>query len=101
MQSILSVLDDESNLKGFRESARNMFLLEELYTFKFQAFTYFLSDILSTVDNLCQHFQEEQLNVHQFYMYLDNFKFDLKENYIEKKIYGENFQDFMKLFMEE
>ena len=31
-------------------------------------------------------------------MYLDNFKFYLKENFIEKKIYGESFEDFIKLW---
>ena len=82
--------------KAKKDEERLRKLLDSICSYKFIAFTHYLSDILQIIENLSLQFQKENTNYATFFNAIDVCMSEIKENYIDKILYGENYQSFLK-----
>ena len=100
---ILSITEEFNEIipnseQAKKEEERLRILLSRISNYKFIAFTHYLSDILQIIENLSLQFQKDNINYASLFKAIDICINEIKENYIQKQIYGENYKLFCKEF---
>ena len=62
--------------------------------------THYLSDILQIIENLSLEFQKEDIDYSKIFKRIEVCLTEIRQNYVEKNIYGENCKSFCQDFEE-
>ena len=92
------IIPSSEQAKKEEEKLRN--LLDKIANYRFIAFTHYFSDILQIIKNLSLEFQKENVDYSTMFKSIEICVRKIRENYVQKEVYGENYKAFYKSFKE-
>jgi len=94
VKPVLRVLEEEMAKDKKTSTAYNP-SYKEILTYKFQAFTHFLIDILEPSTRLTLKLQTQEMDIADYFCELDLAMIDLKESFIDSNSYGPSYRQFL------
>ena len=98
LQSLVLTFDEELNSTDITMTAESRKRYEDTFVkvceYKFIAMTFFLLIILGIIDKLCLSLQSDELNYENYANSVNTCFEELKQNYVDSEVYGDNFRVF-------